>query len=84
MREWVQETLADEHSAKTILRRWTLKIEDTADIIESMTHEVALILCPVQVFVEEIHKNFETPTSGGLSIDQTLLNKQNDKYALTK
>jgi hypothetical protein len=84
MREWVQETLTDEHSAETILRRWTLKIEDATDIIESVTHEFALVLCPVQVFVEEIDKDFETPTSGALLMDQILLNKLNDKCKLTK
>ena len=47
MREWVQETLADEHSAETVLRRWTLKIENATDIIEGVTHEFALILCAV-------------------------------------
>ena len=47
MREWVQETLADEHSAETILRRWTLKIENATDVIESVTHKLSLILCAV-------------------------------------
>ena len=84
MRKWVQETLADEHSAETILRRWTLKIENATDVIESVTHEVALILCAIQVFVEEIDEDFETPTSEELLIDQILLNKQNDKCKLTK
>jgi hypothetical protein len=84
VREWVQETLADEHSAETILRRWALKIENATDIVESVTHEVALILCAVQVFVEEIDKDFETPTSVRLLTGQLLLNKQNDKCKLTK
>ena len=75
MRERVQETLADEHSAETILRRWTLKIKDATDIVESMTDEFALVLCSVQIFVKKIDKYFETPTSATLLINQILLNK---------
>jgi hypothetical protein len=72
MRKWVQETLTDEHAAETVLRRWALKLKDAADVVKSMMHKFALVLCSIQVFIEEIDEDFETSTSAELLRNQGL------------
>ena len=66
MREWIQESLADEHAAESVLCRWALKLKNAADVVEGVMYEFALVFCSVQVFIEEIDEDFEASTTVGL------------------